>query len=116
MTVPETTTTGGGRIHRTTMFKIPDSESQKKLIEAYRVLRKDQEKNGKPYILRVSAGLAIDDPRSKGYTVVASTEFASLDDMKYYDAECAAHAALKKKASTLGVAEPPLAIFFESQI
>ena len=33
--------------------------------------------------------------------------------MAYYDKECAAHAALKKTASTLGLAEPPLTVYFE---
>ncbi|KAM7209659.1 hypothetical protein V8F20_000062 [Naviculisporaceae sp. PSN 640] len=106
-----TTTT----IHRTTMFKVPDPENQKKLVEAYRVLESEQQKNGKAYILRLSAGIAQEDPRSKGYTVVAETEFSSLEDMKYYDTECAAHGALKKKASTLGITEPPLIIYFENQ-
>lgn len=64
---------------------------------------------------RLSAGLLLDDPRSKGYTVVAEMEFASLDDMRYYDTECPAHGALKKKASTLGITEPPLATYFESE-
>ncbi|KAK3694251.1 hypothetical protein B0T22DRAFT_65677 [Podospora appendiculata] len=101
------------RVHRTTMFKIPDPENQKKLLEAYRVLESEQTKGGKPYILQVRTGLAGSDPRSKGYTVIAETEFASLDDMKYYDSECAAHANLKKTASTLSIAEPPLAVYFE---
>jgi len=57
----------------------------------------------------------MDDPRAKGYTVVAQAEFATLDDMRYYDTECAAHAALKKVAGTLGLAEPPLAVYFEQQ-
>jgi len=57
----------------------------------------------------------MDDPRSKGYTVVAGMEFDSLDDMKYYDAECSAHGELKKKASSLGITEPPLAIYFQGQ-
>jgi hypothetical protein len=35
------------------------------------------------------------DPRSKGFTIVAQTSFASLEDMRYYDTECAAHKNLK---------------------
>lgn len=64
---------------------------------------------------RLSAGLTLEDPRSKGYTVVAEAEFSSLDDMRFYDDECAAHGALKKKAAALGLTEPPLTIYFESQ-
>ncbi|KAH6656548.1 stress responsive A/B barrel domain-containing protein [Truncatella angustata] len=84
-----------GRIHRVTMFKVPEPEDQKKLIEAYKTLNKSQQKNGKPYILSLNAGIAMDDARSQGFTVVSKTDFASLDDMKYYDDKCEAHAALK---------------------
>ncbi|KAK4466700.1 hypothetical protein QBC42DRAFT_166097 [Cladorrhinum samala] len=103
----------GPQIHRTTMFKIPDEKNQEKIVDAYRRLAEEQEKDGKPYILYSYAGNACDDQRSKGYTVVAYTRFASLDDMKYYDDECPAHAALKKKGATLGVSEPPLIVYFE---
>ncbi|KAM7191007.1 hypothetical protein V8F33_009124 [Rhypophila sp. PSN 637] len=109
------TINGKTTIHRTTMFKLPDTENQKKLVEAYKVLETEQKKDGKPYILRLSAGLAIQDPRSKEYTVVAQAEFSSLDDMRYYDNECPAHGALKKQASTMGITEPPLTTYFESQ-
>ncbi|KAK3336396.1 hypothetical protein B0T19DRAFT_37649 [Cercophora scortea] len=101
------------RVHRTTMFKVPDPENQQKLLEAYQVLKSEQTKGGKPYILQVRAGVVGSDPRSNGYTVIAETDFASLDDMNYYDSECAAHANLKKTASTLGIAGPPLAVYFE---
>jgi len=52
----------------------------------------------------------VNDPRSKGYTVVAETQFANVDDMKYYDTECAAHMTLKKGTRALGVTEPPLVV------
>jgi len=58
------------------------------------------------------AGQAKEDPRSKGYTVVAYTVFASLDDMKYYDTDCAAHAKLKKVAVEI-VEEFPLVVYQE---
>lgn len=51
----------------------------------------------------------MDDARSNGYTVVARTVFASLEDMKYYDTECAAHKELRKTASGL-VTERPLVV------
>jgi len=54
----------------------------------------------------------VDDPRSKGYTIVAHTEFANLEDMKYYDSECVAHLALKKASKGLGVTEPPLIVYY----
>ncbi|KAK6193758.1 hypothetical protein LQW54_012145 [Pestalotiopsis sp. IQ-011] len=108
-----------GRIHRITMFKLPVPEDQEKLIEAYKTLAKDQQKNGKPYILSLNAGIAEKDQRSQGFTVVSKTEFASMADMKYYDDECEAHAALKKYAKgTLTIEGGPtgvLTVFFEAK-
>ncbi|GKT50758.1 uncharacterized protein ColSpa_10939 [Colletotrichum spaethianum] len=72
--------------------------------------------DGKPYILSMVVGPAADDPRTQGFTVVAKTEFASLDDMKYYDDECAAHGALKafvKEKLTVGGV---MSVYFEPQI
>ncbi|KAK4157012.1 hypothetical protein C8A00DRAFT_30106 [Chaetomidium leptoderma] len=98
-----------GLIHRDTMFKVPDPENQRKLLDAYRVLAKDQAKDGKPYILHVQAGRLLGDPRSNGYTVMAQTTFASLEDMKYYDTACPAHTVLRKMAVEL-VTERPLVV------
>ncbi|KAK1717524.1 stress responsive A/B Barrel domain-containing protein [Colletotrichum lupini] len=83
------------RIHRVTMFKIADEGQQKQLIEQYKILGGSHKKDGKPYILSMVVGPAVDDPRAQGFTIVAKTEFASLEDMKYYDDECAAHGVLK---------------------
>lgn len=55
-----------------------------------------------------------EDPRHKGYTVISQTKFKSLDDMKFYDTACAAHAELKAVAKSLGPEEPPLTVYFES--
>lgn len=164
------------RIHRVTLFKIPDPGNQNKLLEAYKVLARDQTKvrpspadclrsslpllfpynadekplfwgvlvffsffsvpcllsflllgqladpghplaplpqDGKPYIPYLCAGRALEDDRSKGYTVVAKSEFETLEDMRFYDRECSAHAALRKTAATLGLAEPPTSAYFE---
>ncbi len=56
--------------------------------------------------------MAEQDARSQGFTVVSKTEFASLDDMKFYDDECVAHKALKKTAAGLGLAEMPLTVYY----
>ncbi|KAK3310863.1 uncharacterized protein B0T15DRAFT_489509 [Chaetomium strumarium] len=103
------TETSPSSVHRRTLFKVPDRDNQQKLIEAYRVLMKDQVKDGKPYILRSVTGIAKDDPRSRNYTVISDMWFANLDDMKYYDTECPAHAALKTAIKEY-LAEPPLVI------
>ncbi|KAK6066773.1 stress responsive a b barrel domain-containing protein [Seiridium cupressi] len=139
-----------GRIHRVTMFKLPEPEHQKQLIEAYKTLSKNQQKvsaqealqgpmpatqllllpvapvqlasdpaqDGKPYILSLDVGSAKDDPRSQGFTVVSKTNFASLDDMKYYDEKCEAHAALKAFAKqNLTIQGGPsgvLTVYFEA--
>ncbi|KAK0655843.1 hypothetical protein B0T16DRAFT_451475 [Cercophora newfieldiana] len=100
-----------GQIRRITMFKIPEAENQKKMVDAYGVMAKEQEKGGQPYILSTQASV-VNDPRSKGYTVVAETQFSNLDDMKYYDTECAAHTSLKMGARSLGVTEPPLVVYY----
>ncbi|KAK4192533.1 hypothetical protein QBC35DRAFT_528221 [Podospora australis] len=106
----------GTQINRMTMFKIPDPENQQKMVEEYKKLAKNQNKNGKPYVPYTSAGVTNNnDERNKGYTVVAYMRFASLEDMEYYDDECAAHAALKKAGGSLGVAEPPLVVYFEGE-
>lgn len=36
-----------------------------------------------------------EDARSQDYTLATKTIFKDLEDMKYYDTECAAHKALK---------------------
>jgi hypothetical protein len=50
--------------------------------------------------------------------VVSKTEFASMDDMKYYDDKCEAHAALKAFAKeNLTIEGGPsgvLTVFFEA--
>ena len=47
--------------------------------------------------------------------MVAHTTFNNIEDMGYFDNECAAHAAVKKTAASLGMTEPPLAVYFEGQ-
>lgn len=62
-------------------------------------------------------GHAKEDPRSKGFTVVSQTEFASLEDMRYYDDGCEAHAALKAVAKGLGIVGGPdgvMTVYFET--
>lgn len=51
--------------------------------------------DGKPYLLSFEVGLAEEDSRSQGYTIVAKSMFKSMEDMKYYDFECPAHQNLK---------------------
>ncbi|KAK0759832.1 hypothetical protein N5P37_008022 [Trichoderma harzianum] len=103
------------RVHRITMFKLPSEESQKKLIEEYKTLKENNRKDGQPYILSIAAGPAEPDQRSQGFTFVSKSEFASLEDMKYYDEECVAHQALKKVAMTLGV-EGIMTVYFKPQV
>ena len=57
-------------------------------------------------------GPAEADPRSQGYTLVSKTEFASLDDMKYYDEECKAHSDLKAFIKELTV-EGIMTVYFK---
>lgn len=73
--------------------------------------------DGKPYILHMTAGEAMADPRSQGWTVVSKAEFANLDDMRYYDEQCEAHAALKNYAKGLGIQGGPtgvMTVYYEA--
>ncbi|KAI4728062.1 hypothetical protein E4T49_04201 [Aureobasidium sp. EXF-10728] len=103
------------QVHRTTLFKIPESRDVQAVLEKYATLAKDAKKDGNPYILRCTAGPALADQRSQGYTLAAQTTFSSLDDMKYYDNDCEAHAALKAvaKGKVDGV---PLMVCFDNAV
>jgi hypothetical protein len=68
--------------------------------------------DGKPYIVSVKAGPAAADQRAQGYTVAVFSVFKSLEDMKYYDNDCAAHAALKVVAKS--VHQGVMMVYFES--
>ncbi|KFH47070.1 hypothetical protein ACRE_021820 [Hapsidospora chrysogenum ATCC 11550] len=70
--------------------------------------------DGKPYILSMTVGPAEDDPRSQGYTLVSKTEFASMEDMRYYDDGCAAHGAVKAAIKELTV-DGILTVYFRAQ-
>lgn len=59
-------------------------------------------------------GPAEEDARSQGYTLVSKTEFASLEDMKYYDEECAAHNEVKKLVGTIKP-DGILTVYFKPQ-
>ncbi|ODH37354.1 hypothetical protein ACO22_02629 [Paracoccidioides brasiliensis] len=102
------------QITRLTLFKIPDPTNQQQLLEKYQTIQKDALKDGNPYILSVRAGPTINDQRRQGYTVAAVSTFASLEDMRYYDEWCAAHAALKGLARTLH--QGVLMVYFEPGI
>ncbi|PHH77779.1 hypothetical protein CDD80_203 [Ophiocordyceps camponoti-rufipedis] len=75
-------------------------------------MRKTPKQNGKPYILSLVAGVTEDDSRRDGFTVVSKTEFAAMDDMRYYDDECEAHAKLKAFANKELTVEGVLTAFF----
>ncbi|KAJ3499270.1 hypothetical protein NLG97_g482 [Lecanicillium saksenae] len=99
-------------VHRITLFKLPKPEDVDTMIEQYKTLEATSQKDGKPYLLSVVIGKPEADPRAQGYTLAAKTEFASAEDMKYYDEECAAHQKLKGVAKTLQV-EGILSVFFK---
>ncbi|KYK60647.1 stress responsive A/B barrel domain-containing protein [Drechmeria coniospora] len=103
------------RIHRITMFKAPKAEDQQKLIAEYKLVDENGKKDGKPYILSLAVGIAENDPRSQGYTVICKTEFASLDDLRYYDDKCEAHQKLKVAAKDLTI-EGIQTVYFKPQL
>lgn len=59
----------------------------------------------------------LEDPRNQGFTVASKTEFASLDDMKFYDDHDEAHATLKAAAKGFGIQGGPagvMTVFFKA--
>ena len=103
-----------GNIHRITLFKIPSKEGQARLTDIYRGMPQRALKDGKPYILSATVGPTYDDARNQGYNLAALTVFESVEDMKYYDNECAAHAELKQVARTLY--EGVMMVYFQNAL
>ncbi|PVH76666.1 stress responsive A/B barrel domain-containing protein [Cadophora sp. DSE1049] len=99
-------------IQRITLFKIPNVADQEKLLEIYKGMKQNALKDGKPYILSVTAGQGIPSQRDQGYTIAVVSVFASVQDMVYYDEECEAHK--KLKAFAKGVHQGAMMVYFES--
>lgn len=72
--------------------------------------------DGKPSILSLVAGTALPDERSQGITVVVKAEFASLDDMNYFDNDCPVNTAFKDWAKTLKHETKPISVYFEPTV
>ncbi|CAF3447400.1 unnamed protein product [Fusarium graminearum] len=102
------------RVHRVTMFKMPKAEDQQRFLEQCRKMAADNQRNGSPYILSMVAGPAEDGPRTEGYTFVNKTEFASMEDMKYYETECPAHGEVKKVLGEITI-DGMMTVFFKPQ-
>ncbi|KAI6810139.1 hypothetical protein KC332_g9675 [Hortaea werneckii] len=100
-------------IQRSTCFKLKSLEDAQGMMDAYKTVEQTQQRDGKPYILSISAHRTLDDPRSQGYNFVANTTFANIDDVKYYDEQCEAHQKLKAFAKDK-VAGPPLVLHIET--
>lgn len=79
-----------------TLFKVPDESNIEAALAKYATLKQDALKNNSPYILSVNASKTYSDPRNQGFTICARTIFASIEDMQYYDTECAAHQGIKE--------------------
>ncbi|KAF2493368.1 hypothetical protein BU16DRAFT_541068 [Lophium mytilinum] len=69
--------------------------------------------DGKKYIFAASTSKLHEDPRSQGYTVAARIIFHSMADMKYYETECAAHAAIKE-AGKGKATDVPLVVYMDA--
>jgi hypothetical protein len=91
-------------VQRITLFKIPSTEDQEKLLNIYRKMPRTA----------VKAGQAFDDFRNQGYTVAVVSVFKSVEDMKYYDDECPAHQALKKVAKS--VHQGAMMVFYQDVV
>lgn len=64
----------------------------------------------------MTAGPAEANERSQGYTFVAKSEFASVEDMKFYDDECEVHMELKKTVMSLQLDGKPLMVYLKPKI
>jgi hypothetical protein len=62
----------------------------------------------------VRAGPTKADQRNQGYTIAVISVFDSVEDMAYYDNECAAHNELKAFAKT--VHQGAMMVFFENEL
>ncbi|KAG8167369.1 hypothetical protein KVR01_003058 [Diaporthe batatas] len=102
-------------IHRVTLFKIPKEEDVDFLLDQYKILTKEARKDGAPYIVSIVAGRPLPDERTRGFTLVAKTTFRSLEDMRYYDSSCQAHANFKKHVPSRREGEV-VTVYFEDAI
>ncbi|KAL9097128.1 MAG: hypothetical protein Q9165_000555 [Trypethelium subeluteriae] len=71
--------------------QVPNPADIDGILEKYSTLKEDAKKDGKPYILEVNAGKAITDSRNQGYSFLAVTKFASVEDMKHIDSTDASY-------------------------
>ncbi|CAK7229829.1 hypothetical protein SBRCBS47491_007379 [Sporothrix bragantina] len=101
-------------VNRVTLFKIPNVEDQQKLASLYRDMPTKAVKDGKPYICSVHAGPTKADTRNQGYTFAAISVFNSVEDMVYYDNECAAHQELKGFAKSVN--QGAMMVYFEDAL
>ncbi|KAG4430320.1 hypothetical protein IFR05_014191 [Cadophora sp. M221] len=111
-TTTATTTSTTPPIQRITLFKIPSPTDEEALLSIYNTMQSSALKDGKPYILSVTAGRSLPSQRDQGYTIAVISVFASREDMLYYDEECGAHG--KLKAFAKGVHEGAMMVYFES--
>ncbi|KAH7024514.1 stress responsive A/B barrel domain-containing protein [Microdochium trichocladiopsis] len=93
-------------IQRLLLLKIASEADQDRVISLFTEIPAKARRDGKPYILNMRGGTASStsfsqEARTQGYTVAMVTEFASEDDVRFWDAECVAHAELKKIAMPL---------------
>jgi hypothetical protein len=117
-------------ILRITLFNIPHPTDQQKLISIYKAMPTTATKvcmnsppilisvahypplsadthanlpaqDGKPYIQSVTVGAVDEDQLAQGYSVAAISAFASIEDLYYYDSQCAAHSKLKEFADSV---------------
>ncbi|KAK4947314.1 hypothetical protein LTR10_013682 [Elasticomyces elasticus] len=89
-------------IKRVTMFKVPKEEDIDAVIAKYGEMRSTAQKNGAPYIFSNEASRVLNssEERAQGFTVIAITTFDSMEDVEYYDKECAAHKKLREFIAT----------------
>ncbi|PMD61212.1 stress responsive A/B barrel domain protein [Hyaloscypha bicolor E] len=103
-------------ITRVTMVKIPEDKIDIAL-QGFEVFVKNQQKDGKPYILSMQAGRTSAHVKiDQGYTLVGKTVFKSMEDVEYYIDGCEAHQAFKVYLKENATPEGLMSICFTPEV
>ncbi|KAE9368317.1 hypothetical protein N431DRAFT_547356 [Stipitochalara longipes BDJ] len=105
-----------GPITRITMVKIPEDKLDL-AFKGFEIFVKNQQKDGKPYILTMQAGRADGHIQmEQGFTFVARSVFKDMEDVKYYIEKCEAHQAFKAYLKENAPPEGLMSLVFTPQV
>ncbi|KAH6661894.1 hypothetical protein B0J14DRAFT_687706 [Halenospora varia] len=102
-------------ITRVTMIKIP-ADKIEIALQGFETFTKTQQKDGKPYILSMEAGPAQGNVRDQGYTFVTKSVFVNMEDMKFYETQCAGHQEYKVFLREKAPVEGLMTVYFQADV